>query len=476
MNKALFVLSVIITFGLFLFAPAYAENTLPAELKANEESGYVGNGVFTVTSLTNTITALAGAAGAPQLLTDDPSQQQSYFQNSILGYANKGIALTYERPPAQLSTYIADVGARAGIVKPAYAQGIGIGFNGLLPLLPIWRAFRNIAYAFLIIIMIIVGFMMMFRMKIDPRTVISVQNAIPRIIVTLILITFSYAIVGFMIELSYLLIYISLYALGAADSRIISMFSGGALTNMVGTSFSVGLGGIDDLLLFLGIGFNQSSVANNISLIAGLVVGAAGFIINPALGLIGGVAAAGAVSFLPKAIVGLVVVITLIFLVMRIFFMLLGAWIQVMISLIFAPIYLMFGAIPGVNTFGMWFKGLISNLIVFPVTAIILFVSAYLTVQTGSLESIWRPPGLGGTTGQGAAGLIGLGMLLVIPNLVKGLQAMFKAQSPVQIGMGTFGGGVGQLFGVGMQALQMQMYLGQNTPIMGLFNKLRGKP
>src|SRR3990172_5935873 len=56
----------------------------------------------------------------------------------------------------------------------------------------------------LVLVLVAIGFMIMFRMKINAQTVISVENALPRIIIALILITFSYPIAGFMIDLMYL--------------------------------------------------------------------------------------------------------------------------------------------------------------------------------------------------------------------------------------------------------------------------------
>ena len=46
----------------------------------------------------------------------------------------------------------------------------------------------------------------MFRAKINPQTVVTIQSAIPKAVVALILVTFSYAIAGLMIDLMYLLI------------------------------------------------------------------------------------------------------------------------------------------------------------------------------------------------------------------------------------------------------------------------------
>ena len=37
----------------------------------------------------------------------------------------------------------------------------------------------------------------------SPQTIVTIQSALPKIVVTLILVTFSYAIAGFMVDLVY---------------------------------------------------------------------------------------------------------------------------------------------------------------------------------------------------------------------------------------------------------------------------------
>ena len=86
--------------------------------------------------------------------------------------------------------------------------GKGIGFDGLTPVLQIWKAFRNLTYLFFVILFVILGLGIMFRLNIDARTVMTMQNQIPKIIIALVLITFSYAIAGFLIDMMYLSIFL----------------------------------------------------------------------------------------------------------------------------------------------------------------------------------------------------------------------------------------------------------------------------
>ena len=58
----------------------------------------------------------------------------------------------------------------------------------------------------MVIILIAAGFMIMFRVKINPQTVVSLQTMIPKLVITLLLVTFSYAIAGLVIDMIYVFI------------------------------------------------------------------------------------------------------------------------------------------------------------------------------------------------------------------------------------------------------------------------------
>ena len=109
--------------------------------------------------------------------------------NSVAGGLMYLIGQMYASPPASTATYVADVMNSAHIATPAYAQGLG--FAALDPILALWKTFRNIAYLFFVIIFIVIGFMIMFRNKVNGAD-ITAQQAIPSIIVSLIFVTFSY--------------------------------------------------------------------------------------------------------------------------------------------------------------------------------------------------------------------------------------------------------------------------------------------
>ena len=118
-----------------------------------------------------------------------------------------GHAMAYviSHPPASSGVYIADLLKNSPVIPQAYAQGIG--FSSLSPVLPIWKVFRDLSYSFFAMIFVVIGFMIMFRQKISGQAQATITSVLPNLVVTLIIITFSYAIAGLLIDLMYLVIY-----------------------------------------------------------------------------------------------------------------------------------------------------------------------------------------------------------------------------------------------------------------------------
>lgn len=141
--------------------------------------------------------------------TDNPSDGDKNFKKSIVGGFSQLIAYTYMNPPASGVYWVKDTLQNAGFIPNTYAAE-GIGFTSIKPLMNLWKVFRDVSYMLLVLILVATGFMIMFRVKINPQTVISVENTLPKIAVTMILITFSFAISGFLIDLMYVLIAIGI--------------------------------------------------------------------------------------------------------------------------------------------------------------------------------------------------------------------------------------------------------------------------
>jgi len=113
------------------------------------------------------------------------------------------------------------------------------------------------------------------------------------------------------------------------------------------------------------------------------------------------------------------------YVMIKLFLSLLKCYISILLSVIFGPLQIMLGVLPGNQMgFGSWLRNIFANAMVFPAVAIFIFFSWYLgkLISHVILETtIWTPPGLAGSS-QLAIGLISLGMLLIvhkIPDMVK---------------------------------------------------------
>ncbi len=333
-----------------------------------------------------------GGSTLPNRLTGD----------SGLSSGSKMIGLLYT-PVAGEKEYVADLLHDAGIATPAYAQGLG--FSALAPVLETWKIFRTVAYFFYVVIFLIIGFMIMFRQKIGSQTVVTVQQALPKLLISLIAVTFSYAIAGLMIEIMYLVMFfiVNIFAastIGQTPLNGVNLQSFGSNSNI----FSVA--GI-----ILSGGFTNT------------VTDSVGKIVNGALGITDGQAgtAIGSITGLAAAVV---FALALLFSLFRLFFELLKTYISIIIAIVTAPLALMLGALPGNNAFVAWIKGLFFNLAVFP-TVLITIVMAYLLQTSIAQNGGFLPPYIGGAgTAGNVAPLLGLGVLLVIPDVVEKVKKM----------------------------------------------------
>jgi len=88
---------------------------------------------------------------------------------------------------------------------PGYKDTNSVYANGVddlkeAKIVDLWSFTRNLAYAFYVVIMIVIGFMIMFRNKIGGQVMVTLGNSIPNIVISLILVTFSFAIIGIIID------------------------------------------------------------------------------------------------------------------------------------------------------------------------------------------------------------------------------------------------------------------------------------
>lgn len=299
-----------------------------------------------------------------QIYADARTELNRSQSGGVISEVNKGLSFIISNPPASTTTYIAHISnnlKKHQVIPEAYAASSGTGFSTFSGLIPLWTASRNIAYLAIVVFFIVYGFMMMFRVNLGQKTVISVQLAIPKLIVTILMITFSYAIVGLVIDLMWVVIYFFYSFL--MSQNILKNSAGGVLPFMAYGNMGVVWSAIVNLVTALpasAIAINQLFIGDNvISTVASSVVGALWF--GPIISLILGLAILIAYG--------------------KLLWQLLQSLISIVISLITGPIILLGNAFPGSSTIGDWFRNILANASVFPVSMIFLVLSYILMVQ-----------------------------------------------------------------------------------------------
>src|SRR3989304_1121509 len=310
----------------------------------------------------------ATGAGTPACIynngnLDDCIRQDPLFQSSKydrVPLPDKGGVLAYLFPESnQLagSPHAKNPIKGFSLISTAQAQ-VGFGFRALGPVQNIWRIFRDIMYGFFVLIIIVYAFMIMFRVKLNPQTVVSVQSSIPKIVMTLLLVTFSYAIAGFMIDL--ICVVIGLLALVVVQTGLFG-----------DTSWR-------DIFVLLTDGPHDGILGSTIGFLGWLWAFLKGFF--PAVvSSVANISQLGAGWGIVAAVVGFFILIGLIiFMVIttvRVFVLLVKTYLSIFISVIFSPFIIGFGSLFPTGGFGGWLKSLIGNLAVYPIVGAMMVLA-----------------------------------------------------------------------------------------------------
>lgn len=349
--------------------------------------------------------------------------------------------------------YIANRLSKFSIIPQANAQQEGFGYGALGIIQPLWSVSRNIAYAFLVFFMIIFAFMIMFRIKINPQTVITVQSAIPKIIVAAVLATFSFAIAGLMIDLMYVLIGVVAGFLNPMPWSIsfkilynfltgTSAIGGATLTAPITILIYMLVYTILFLVLLI---INLVSIVSTLSLFSGLL------------------------SILMLLLVVWLLILCIWYMI-KIPWVLIKTVINIYLSVIVGPIQIVAGSLAPKIGFGAWLRNLVANVFVFPVVGIGFYLAylflayAYFAVAETFIErqigvevaralgfnitglapgNLWSPPFLG----SGAEitplifALMSFGIIVAIPKAADIVRAIVAG------GEFSFGSAIGEATG-----------------------------
>ncbi|MFA5026234.1 MAG: hypothetical protein WC503_07065, partial [Candidatus Shapirobacteria bacterium] len=389
-----------------------------------------------------------------------PSFARKYIPGGAFGTMNNMIAVL-NNPPASGIDYIAQVKDNF-LGKPAYAQGVG--FQGLQFLLPLWRGFRNAVYVFASIIFVVIGLMIMLRVKISPQAVVTVQSAIPQLITTLILVTFSYAIAGLVID-------ISNFILALVVALLFSVKGVPLNSSLFPGFFASGFPIVSDIINFISSPFtSQNFTFSNLSnpdlrdlqmltyravpgwislvmiggllgsivfgfLLGGLgaILGTGGNFIGDLAGRVIGGAAGGLIGGI---IVPIILCIIVAIWLIKLYFGLLKCYVTLIFKIVLAPLEICLGAFPNSKMgFTSWIMDVMANMAVFPVVAIFLVLLNMIidaVAQNGILSNpVWTPAlvsagGISPSILGAAIGISGLALVSKLPEMVPQYIFMIK--------------------------------------------------
>lgn len=258
----------------------------------------------------------------------------------FVGATDNLLASLYSNPPdVHLATYFQNKLANNILASPAQAT---VGTDFLDPILPLWTAMRNLAYGLFLIVVVAIGLMIMFRKEISPRVTISFINALPKIVIGLVLITFSYPLIALAVDVGLVL-----------GSELVR--------NALNTAFS-------QTPISLNAPFDVAGNLKN-----GLASGDAGQVVGAAL------AGVGAIK---DALLSLGLMLIFAVAALIIFFLaslrLIISYFKIVMSTIFSPIIILFGSLPGqegiITNLG---KDVLVNVLTFPATLFFLMLGVW---------------------------------------------------------------------------------------------------
>lgn len=384
------------------------EKQEPAEIVAEQSCNYANvhcaQGEMGLTAKVNSLlTALVA------FNKQGAEQKEAYVYNNkktLFGFVTRAITSTYT-PPASGAYYVADAIDHIGISRTAYAQGFG--YYGLQPFLVTWKVMRNFVYVAFSIVIIGVAISVLMRQSFSSNNAVTVQQILPNIIITLIAITFSYAIAGFLIDLMYWI----MYAVGS----FIQVNTGHTTSGDGGAWVDAGDGGVDYILNQSIWGVFTSAMSagftNTYSGVSTMIQGlfSSGFWSKIGSGII------GAISGGLAALVMVVIVLVNVF---KLFFILAKSYVFVVLYTVFSPFILAMQVFkPG--TFRRWVLSIAANLSPFALTFFMLvFLGICNAVFQKSSANGWVPPFMfGGQTDSFAVGsIVVIGMILAMNEII----------------------------------------------------------
>lgn len=384
----------------------------------------------------------------------------------LLGVSSQMIGLMYTQP-ASSTQYVGYLADNFGFTHTTHAQEEDVdardGFEGLSAILGLFIKMRDITYLLLVIVFIIVGVGIMLRLHLDPRTVMTIQNQIPKLIIGIVLITFSYSIAGFLFDMTWVATYFGINVitedaacenpgnqsltsvattnlLNAPPSYVSDLFSDagclGRFDGISGIAWNVSTTISDILSRFitymLGGGEGDNAQIGNEEANQSGSDACDGF-----FGIFGGNVAQcfelgvyNVIKWALGTIFFVILFVSLLIALFRVWFMMLRAYISILIAIILSPFWILIGMVPGGGYgFMQWLRHMVAHLAIFPVAAWMFTLASVIAGNeaANNPDTSYLPPLIGNPNiGDNIAYLTAIGFLLLTPDLLNILRDTLK--------------------------------------------------
>lgn len=291
-----------------------------------------------------------------------------------------------------------------------YAASDGYSFLSEVGIDALWERTSLIAYVLFVVVLIAAGFMIMLRQKIGGQVAVTVFNALPNVIIGLILVPFSFAIIGLILNISMIGTNVIAGVLGVTDPVVVTN-----PLQLVGE-------------LWFGRTVATQLWESGMSLIGGSTLGVGGMILraigSQALPVLLAGASFGIVLFF------LAIAVVLAYASFSVYMTLLKAYLAIILDVIMAPLLIAFGSVPGQeNLKNNLFKRVLSNALVFPGVYLFLNLSSFILQDNiniqfpyGLATGDWSQGGTNpGFTGILLKGFLSIGLFFLaaqVPNFI----------------------------------------------------------
>lgn len=243
----------------------------------------------------------------------------------------------------------------------------------------LWTKSLNIAYVVFVLVMLIAGFMIMFRHKLGGQTMVTLGTVLSKVIISLILATFSFAIAGLIIDIGGLLVALIAIIMDNQTTPISNIMD--IMRTVLGTKDGVWgadvIGGVIQSFNFVDLFLKPFMTGDPLGLTS-VSTNAFSFVGKTIL---------NSTVFGPINILIIIIVLGIIFFgAIKVLWTLFKAYFSLLIAVVLGPLQITLGAIPGnTNAVKNWLFTVTRNVLVFPVVFFVLNLPNYIANSGGSV-------------------------------------------------------------------------------------------